>query len=434
MSVKNISEFEPGKVYRVAELNRLIKTILEDEVGEIWIEGELSNLRQPISGHLYFTLKDANAQIAAVMFKGSRRGLKFVPKDGMQIKARGLLSVYEKGGQYQLVVNQLVSAGQGALHAAFEALKVKLEKEGLFDQARKRPLPRLARRIGVVTSPTGAAVRDILNILKRRYSNLHIVIAPVRVQGVGAAEEIAQAIDDLNSLNLLDVMIVGRGGGSLEDLWCFNEEIVARAIARSQLPVISAVGHETDFTISDFVSDLRAPTPSAAAELVVTAKAELEERLGQLRKGFARTLLIKLLDLKRRYGVAAGSYVFREPAGLVRRQRELLYQLRLRARHSLQNTWRARQQAVDECGLRLAQSARVSCRERLTRLEHLKAQLLLINPLAVLERGYSITMQKDGSVIKSAGNTGIGEQLTTRFADGAVISEVVKHVADKRTD
>ncbi|MBI2437967.1 MAG: exodeoxyribonuclease VII large subunit, partial [Lentisphaerae bacterium] len=223
----------PPKVYRVAELTRLIKSILEDEVGAVWVEGELSNFRAPSSGHWYFTLKDESAQLALVMFRGDQRSVRFQPKDGMLLRAQGLISVYEKSGQYQMIVRALEAAGQGALQAAFEALKRKLEAEGLFDPARKNPLPRLPRHIGIVTSPTGAAIRDILNILSRRFYNLHVVVAGVRVQGPGAAEEIAAAIDDFNLRGDVDVLIVGRGGGSLEDLWCFNEEVVARAIARS---------------------------------------------------------------------------------------------------------------------------------------------------------------------------------------------------------
>ena len=419
----------PEKVYRVAELTRLIRMVLEDEIGEIWVEGELSNVRRPASGHLYFTIKDADAQIAAVMFRGNQRDLRFTPKDGMQVKAQGMLTVYEKGGQYQLVIRRMTPGGQGALHAAFEALKAKLEREGLFDPARKRPLPRLPQHIGIVTSPTGAAIRDILNILNRRYANLHIVLAPARVQGEDAAAEIAAAIDDLNALGGLDVLIVARGGGSLEDLWCFNEECVARAIARSALPVISAVGHETDFTISDFTADLRAPTPSAAAELVVGAKAEFEERLARLRRQCARALQAQVRDIRQRCAAAAGSHVFREPGYLAQRRREQLTQFRLRARHSLQNIWRTRQQAVDELNLRLQQNARALRQARGQQVERLAAQLRAINPLAVLDRGYSITMRPDGRVLKSGAGLRAGDRLMTRFARDAVESEVMNHVS-----
>jgi exodeoxyribonuclease VII large subunit len=254
------------KVYQVSELTRALKALIESSIGSVWIEGEISNLRRPPSGHLYFTVKDATAQISAVLFKGNQRGLTFIPRDGLLVRVQGDVTVYEHGGNYQVIVRQMRESGAGALQARFEALKARLQAEGLFDPSRKKPLPLLPRRVGIVTSPTGAVIRDILNVLGRRFPNLHLMLVPVRVQGAGAAEEVAAAIDLLNERGEVDVMIVGRGGGSMEDLWCFNEEVVARAIARSRIPVISAVGHETDFTISDFVADVRAPTPSAAAE------------------------------------------------------------------------------------------------------------------------------------------------------------------------
>ncbi|NLB54992.1 MAG: exodeoxyribonuclease VII large subunit, partial [Lentisphaerae bacterium] len=252
-------KYEP-KIFRVSEINRLIKAMLEDEIGEAWVEGEISNLRRPASGHLYFTLKDDSAQISAVMFKGSQFTLPFKPEDGMLVNAYGQITVYERGGQYQLIVRKMIESGQGALQAKFEALKRKLTAEGLFDPERKKKLPLLPTRIGVITSHTGAAVRDIINVLSRRFNNLNILIGSVKVQGEGAAEEIAQMIRLMNQRPDIDVLIVGRGGGSIEDLWAFNEECVARAIADSGIPVISAVGHETDFTICDFVADVRAPT------------------------------------------------------------------------------------------------------------------------------------------------------------------------------
>ena len=270
------------RVLTVTELTRLIKAALESEVGTVWVEGEVSNLRQPSSGHLYFTVKDANAQITAVLFRGDQQRLKFKPRDGLQVRVYGEISVYERSGNYQIIVRVLEEAGKGALQAKFEELKEKLQKEGLFDPARKKAIPLLPRHVGVVTSPTGAAIHDILNVISRRFPNLHLVLAPVKVQGEGAAREIAAAIEFLNRRGGFDVLIVGRGGGSLEDLWCFNEEIVARAIAASRIPVISAVGHEIDFTISDFVADLRAATPSAAAELVVGRKDAFEGTLDEL--------------------------------------------------------------------------------------------------------------------------------------------------------
>ncbi|MDP2990799.1 MAG: exodeoxyribonuclease VII large subunit [Kiritimatiellota bacterium] len=426
MAIINASA-KPPKIYRIAELTRLIKTVLEDEVGEIWVEGELSNFRQPASGHWYFTLKDENAQLALVMFRGNQRGVRFQPKDGMLLRANGLISVYEKSGQYQMIVRALEAAGQGALQAAFEALKRKLEAEGLFDPARKKPLPLLPRHIGIVTSPTGAAIRDILNILTRRFYNLHVVVAPVRVQGPGAAEEITAALNDFNRRGDMDVLIVGRGGGSLEDLWCFNEEVVARAIARSAIPVISAVGHEIDFTISDFVADLRAPTPSAAAELVIGRKADFEGQLQECSRRLGRGLRQQMVDLKHRFQAASRSYVFREPLHLVRRILERIERLRAHIQRQAENSLRQEQQRVDELNGRLTRPMQAWSHIQAMALARLETQLKGINPLAVLERGYSITFRPDGRVIKAANQAQPGDRITTRVAKGTFESEVLNH-------
>src|SRR5882724_2903513 len=270
------------QVYTVSELTLGLKTVLEEAFPAVWVEGEISNLRTPGSGHSYFTLKDEGAQLSAVLFRGRGRRVRFDLEDGMQVLVFGGLDVYAARGQYQLVVEMMEPQGLGALQLAFEQLKRKLEAEGLFDEGRKRPLPAFPRVIGVVTSPTGAAIRDILNIIGRRFGDLRILIAPVRVQGDEAPGEIIQALLNLQTVAELDVVIVGRGGGSIEDLWAFNDEGVARAIVACCVPVISAVGHETDFTIADFVADLRAPTPSGAAELVVKSEEELRQQLDAL--------------------------------------------------------------------------------------------------------------------------------------------------------
>ena len=262
-----------------------MRTLLEDRFFEIWVEGELSNCRVWNTGHLYFTLKDANAQIKGVMFRSSLRLLRFTPQDGLRVVARGRISVYDPKGEYQIVCEHLEPEGLGALQLAFDQLKQRLAAEGLFDQARKRPLPALPRKIGIVTSLDGAAVRDIINVLRRRYANAHLVIRPTRVQGDGAALDIARGLRAIAKVKGVDVILVGRGGGSIEDLWSFNQEVVARAIAGSPVPVISAVGHETDVTIADFVADLRAPTPSAAAEMVVARKDEFVARIDRLVRG-----------------------------------------------------------------------------------------------------------------------------------------------------
>src|SRR3990172_5484797 len=266
-------------VLKVSELTREIKDILEGKFYEVWVEGEISNLRIPPSGHLYFTLKDDSSQIRAVLFRLQARALRFIPEDGLHVICGGRISVYEKRGEYQLILETMEPKGVGALQLAFLQLKDKLEKEGFFDPGRRKPIPMFPQAIGIVTSPTGAVIRDMLHIIERRFKNVRIVLYPVRVQGEGAALEIAGGIDYFNALNEVDVIIVGRGGGSIEDLWAFNEEEVARAIYHSKIPIISAVGHETDYTIADFVADLRAPTPSAAAELVEGVKAEMISRL-----------------------------------------------------------------------------------------------------------------------------------------------------------
>jgi exodeoxyribonuclease VII large subunit len=409
----------------VAEITRLIKTVLEDELGEVWIEGEISNLRRPASEHLYFTLKDDSAQIAGVMFRGNQRGLRFQPADGQLVRVFGQVSVYEKSGQYQIIVRQMEMSGAGALQAAFEALKKKLAAEGLFDAARKKPLPLLPRHLGIVTSPTGAALRDILNILARRFPNLHIVLAPVRVQGEGAAAEIAEALDLLNRRGGLDAIIVGRGGGSLEDLWCFNEECVARAVARSAIPVISAVGHEIDFTICDFVADLRAPTPSAAAELVVKEKAEFEDLLRDAARRLARGLRQQHLALRQRLLAASRHHVFREPAYAARRHRDRLDRLGLQMRHGLLTSLRQNQQRADELNLRIVRQMREWRQSRAQDVKRLALLLNGINPLAVLERGYSITCRPEGEILRNAGQVQKGERVTTRLAKGTFDSEVL---------
>lgn len=413
------------KVYRVSEITRLIKVAIENEFGSVWIEGEVSNLRRPASGHLYFTLKDESAQIPAVLFRGAQVGLRVEVKDGIKVRVYGQLTVYEAGGQYQVIVRKVEEAGKGDLQAAFEALKKKLAAEGLFDASRKRPLPLLPQHVGIVTSPTGAAIRDILKVLSRRFPNLHVVIAPARVQGEGAAAEIAAAIDLLNARGGIDVMIVGRGGGSLEDLWCFNEEAVARAIARSAVPVISAVGHEIDFTISDFVADVRAPTPSAAAEIVVGQKDAFEEKLAQYALRLGRALRQHATEIRARLAAAARSYVFREPVNLVRQFAQRVEGLRVRMGHGLRQALRTGVQRVDGLAMRLAHRMALwhgTCRQDVRRLA---SQLAAMSPRAVLERGFSITRRADGEVVRDAGSVAVGDTLETQVARGIVKSKVV---------
>lgn len=425
------AETDQTRVLTVTELTRHVRSLIETRFGAVVVEGELSNVRQPASGHCYFTIKDEGAQIRAVIWRSDMRGLPFVPRDGIRVRAYGSLTVYERDGSYQIVVKRMEEGGKGSLQAAFEALKKKLAAEGLFEVDRKRRLPLLPRHIGVVTSPAGAAIRDILKVLRRRFPNLHVVIAPARVQGDGAAVEIAGAIDLLNKHGNIDVMIVGRGGGSLEDLWCFNEEVVARAIARSDIPVISAVGHETDFTICDFVADLRAPTPSAAAEIVVGRK---EEFLGAIRQhslSMTRLLRQAVLEARGRFNAAARSYVFREPGTAARVYRQRIEGLRTRTRHALERRFRDGQQESDDLLLRLSHALTLTVAERKLRLQSLGKQLAAFNPLAVLKRGYSITFNEDGRAIRNVSETRAGSRVRTRLGEGEFISEVIHEQKEK---
>ncbi len=448
----------PATVLTVTELTRRIKGLLEERFPGAWIEGEISNLRQPGSGHYYFTLKDAGAQINAVLFRGPAQHLTFQPKDGLAVVAFGDISVYEKSGQYQIIVRKLQPKGLGDLQRAFAELKAKLQAEGLFDPARKKNIPVLPQRIGLVTSPTGAAIRDFLNIIGRRYPNVHIIIHPVRVQGAGAAAEIAGAIDDFNELTFgrarppgaptaggqprpVDVIIVTRGGGSLEDLWAFNEEIVARALARSRIPTISAIGHEIDFTISDFVADLRTPTPSAAAELVATAKQEIEAQLEDYRRRLDKDLRLRVAETRQRLTALSSSYVFRQPAEVIRQYQQqvddLAHRLRLAADSNVGDRLASLELLAGKFHLLSPQSRLARWRDQLTgnqrrftaafaqqfqfathRLGTAHAKLDLLSPKSTLARGYSITRLADGRLVKSVTGVKPGDSLTTLVTDG----------------
>jgi exodeoxyribonuclease VII large subunit len=393
-------------VYTVSSLTAEVKAVLEDGFSAIWVEGEVSNFKHHTSGHMYFTLKDAEAQIRAVMFRGNNRLLKFQPKDGLAVLMFGTVTVYERRGEYQVNVEFMEPKGVGALQLAFEQLKASLEAEGLFDTARKRPLPRLPRRIGIITSPTGAVIRDMLTIIGRRFPGLAILIHPVQVQGETAAQEIAAALARLGRRPDLDVLIVARGGGSLEDLWAFNEEIVARAIAASPIPVISAVGHETDVTIADFVADLRAPTPSAAAELVVAQRDELRLRVDELAARTQTVIQGALTAHRERLQMLGRHLAVLSPVAQVRRQAERLGGIRQR----LFAWW----------GM-----ARMLRQER---LRVLAGKLESLSPLAILARGYSICFALPGrQVVKAVGDVPAGSQVAVRLFRGeltCVVREV----------
>jgi len=389
------------KIYKVVELTREIKELLEMSFPMLWVEGEISNFKQHSSGHLYFTLKDEYSQINCAMWRFRANGLLFQPQDGMKVIVNGELQVYEKGGYYQLIVHQIQPAGIGALQMAFEQLKQKLHAEGLFDEQFKKPLPKFPERIGVVTSPTGAAIRDIVSVISRRFPGVQIILYPVRVQGEGAAIEIATAIREFNEYGDVDVIIVGRGGGSLEDLWAFNEEIVARAIFDSQIPIISAVGHEIDFSISDFVADKRAPTPSAAAEMVVRDRGELlgvidyyYEKLVNLMKREIQNYREKLFNIQR-------SYAFRKPE-------DVIYQ---------------KMQRVDEIQRNLLVSFSHILELRSQTLFRLQQQLKALNPTAILKRGYSICY-KDGQIVKDVKQLNVLDMVQVRLAKGQFLSQV----------
>jgi exodeoxyribonuclease VII large subunit len=436
-------------VYSVSELTASIKAALEEGFPMVWVEGEISNLRTPGSGHAYFTLKDEGAQISAVLFRGRGRRVRFELEDGMQVLAFGGLDVYAARGQYQLVVEMMEPKGLGALQLAFEQLKRKLEAEGLFDQARKRPLPAFPRVIGIVTSPTGAAIRDMLNIIGRRFGDLQILITPVRVQGDEAPGEIVEALERLQQIENLDVVIVGRGGGSIEDLWAFNDERVARALAACRVPVISAVGHETDFTIADFVADLRAPTPSGAAELVVREKLAVIESLVDLYARLKQAVTADVSAKRERVEFLLRRRVLTNPAralrDLYRRLDELQGRLRLGLRSSQRhvthrvalatNALRSRNPRARIAGAsallsqlrgRLESSAAHNMKTSRARFAEVIGRLESLSPLGVLARGYSVTRLPSGEVVRGAAQVVVGDPLEILLHQGALGARVTE--------
>jgi exodeoxyribonuclease VII large subunit len=436
------------KIYSVAEVNRKARMVLEGAIGELWVEGELSRVVVHSSGHWYFTLKDEAAAVSCAMFRNDNQRVVFRPRDGMKVQMLARPSLYEANGRYQLIAAEMEESGKGSLQEQFEKLKARLAAEGLFDEKCKKPLPLLPRKIGVVTSPTGAAIRDIVNVLTRRFPNIHILLVPAKVQGAGAEKGIVKAIDYLNTRGDIDVMIVGRGGGSIEDLWSFNEEVVARAIARSEVPVISAVGHEIDFTIADFVADVRAPTPSAAAELAVRRKDDLEEAVARQERYLRQALQAHAQELRARLDLAANHYVFREPSVLVSRYRftvgslgerlpELLKysaagrrtrmtEANIRMLHLLQSSVRQVHQRIDELGLVMRHRMEGRWARDFQKIDRMQSQLRMLNPLAVLGRGYSLTRRADGTVVRTVASVEAGETIITELADGKVVSNVVE--------
>ncbi len=447
MSQLGLNFIPDRRVYSISEINAAIRATLESEFADVWVEGEISNCRHAPSGHYYFTLKDDQAQLRCVFFRQSARFLRFKLADGLAVLARGRIGVYEVRGEYQLCIEHMEPRGAGALQLAFEQLKKKLAAEGLFERSRKRPLPLFPRRIGLVTSPRGAVIADMVRIFRRRFPGLHLLLFPVRVQGDGAAQDICQAIRFFSRARNVDLLIVGRGGGSLEDLWPFNEESVARAIAESAVPVISAVGHETDYTIADFVADLRAPTPSAAAELAIRARSEFVEMVANLEDRLSRATRYKLSILLRRMGEMG----VERALGLLRRRMgrggqrvdDLEHRLDRRIRQRLLGCERRlrvveerlraldprRQLAVRRARLNELQSAfEPMMRLRLARLAgrmgSLEAQLGQLSPLRVLERGYAIVQDEQGRALRRAADTAPGRHLRIRLHEGRLGAEV----------
>lgn len=395
---------EALKIFTVSELVRDAKASLEAMYPGVWVEGEISNLNCHSSGHCYFTLKDAGGQLSDVLFRDDFRRLLFKPESGMQVIVLGRLTVYPPQGKFQMVGSTMEPKGKGSRQLAFEQLKTKLEKEGLFDAARKKPIPALPQWIGLVTSLDGAALHDMLSVLDRRFANIRILIHPVKVQGEGAARDIAEAIQRLNTgYSGLDVLLVGRGGGSIEDLWAFNEEVVARAIAASRIPVISCVGHETDYTIADFVADLRAPTPSAAAELVTRAKVDLQQHLQNLSSRLRSHMAYQLDDLEQRLRHAAGSRMLQKPFTLIEE----------------------RMQEVDQLRERLAQVARNRISHWDKDMHHLFEKLHLLSPLATLSRGYAIAWKlPERQILKNANSVQSHDHIEVQLQQGKIYAQV----------
>jgi exodeoxyribonuclease VII large subunit len=440
------------KVWIVRDLVAAVRTRVEREYSDIWVEGEISNFRAHDSGHLYFTVKDQNSQIRAVMFRSQARLLRFRPEDGMQIVLRGRVTVFEGRGELQLSAEYLEPKGAGALQIAFEQLKAKLESEGLFDASRKKPIPALPRCIGIVTSPQAAALRDILNILRRRHHSASILIYPAQVQGESAAADVSNGVKYFNRVKNVEVIIIARGGGSAEDLAAFNHEGLARVIAGSGIPTISAIGHETDFTILDFVADLRAPTPSAAAELVIRSRQEIEERADALRLRLGRAMRYRLLMAKQTLTQAAQHGAFaRMMEGINQRQQrldDLCYRLETSERKLIEKhrrRWEQVSAAVRHydarrvlAGMRrdlashataITSAMHTLLLRRRSRLEQIDQQLKALSPTAILERGYALVFDSSGKLVKNSAQVEAGEEISARLAHGS-LTAIVERKSD----
>ncbi|WP_155759480.1 exodeoxyribonuclease VII large subunit [Gallibacterium anatis] len=444
-------------IYSISQLNRLAKEILEQELGSLWLSGEISNFTQPVSGHWYFTLKDKNAQVRAAMFRMRNLRVNFKPQNGMQVVVRANISLYEPRGDYQIIVESMQPAGEGLLQQQFEQLKMKLAAEGLFAQQYKKEIPAHCRKIGVITSASGAALHDILQILRRRNPALEVIIYPTLVQGKEAAQDIVASIEIANKRQECDVLIVGRGGGSLEDLWCFNEEIVARAIFASQIPIISAVGHETDVTIADFVADLRASTPSAAAELLSRDQKELWQKIDYLQQRLEIAFTYKLNRYLQRLERLQLRLKNQHPQARLQLQRQQYFYLQQRLKQAIADYLQRRQQLQASLSQRLSQlplTLQIETQQKTlnhwqTRLQtaintflqhqqhklaNLGGRLDNISPLKVLQRGYTVTSSLDTKLVSSIQQVTIGQEIATRTVDGKLISQItrIEPLADKK--
>ena len=436
-------------IYSVSQLNQSVRLMLENQLGAVWLTGEISNFSQPVSGHWYLSLKDENAQVRCAMFRMKNLRVSFRPTNGMQVLVRANVSLYEPRGDYQLIIESMHLAGEGLLMQQFEALKLKLAAEGLFAQHLKKNLPHFSKAVGIITSKTGAALQDILHILQRRDPSLKIIIYPTAVQGKDAATDIAQMIELANQRQEVDVLIVGRGGGSLEDLWCFNEEMVARAIFHSHLPVISAVGHETDVTIADFVADVRAPTPSAAAELVSRNQTELLQQLQYRRQRLEIALDRLFAEKQQKLKHLSLRLHNQHPQAQLRIQQQLITQLSHRLQQTLRHHWQKTAENLTALSMRLYKNplplrlqqyeqqlaqlkVRLNSHMNLTlslqqkQLAHLCGKLDSLSPLKVLARGYSITQNQQNFTIRSIKDVNVGEHIKTRLTDGDIISQVIR--------
>jgi exodeoxyribonuclease VII large subunit len=444
------------RIWKVGELIAALRTRLEREYTDVWVEGEISNLRPAGSGHLYFTLNDGEAQLRIAIFRMQARLLRFKPENGLRVIARGRLSIYENRGELQMIGEFLEPVGAGALQVAFEQLKKKLAGEGLFEVARKKPIPVLPRSIGVVTSPHGAAIQDILNILRRRHESVDVLIYPAQVQGESAPREVAAGLRHFNRHRQVDVIIIARGGGSFEDLAAFNDEGLARAIAESSLPVISAVGHETDFTICDFVADLRAPTPSAAAELVVRSKHELQERLADLDTRLGRGARYRLLAARQRLTLLDKSMALTRMQELIARRQQRVDELSFRLAAAQQTQMRALNRRLDVAAARLrhqelqnrlstmrrelavrftslGNAMRHLIENRKARLQQLASQLRALSPLGILERGYALVFDEAGNLVTRSSQLSPGRQVRGRMARGGFTARVERVEPEEKT-